>query len=373
MRATARRFGRTTLWLAAVLCASLTGCLGSQKVDHPGIDPAPYQTLHAGNSHFAADPRYEGSLPRELQKVTLPEIVIEPPDILRVELTRVIPPANYKVDAGDILFVQLTYPAQTEPFAGEVLVGPDGQINLGPTFGGMVKVAGLSVDQIREAVEKKAQEADVKKTKATVTLVQSRTLSQIRGEYIVRLDGTIGLGNYGDIRVVGMNLRTAKAAIEAHLSAKLLNPDVSVDVAAYNSKLYYVIYDGGGRGQQVIRLPITGNDTILDAIAQLNGLSPVSSQHHMWLARPSPAAMNLQQRIDIDWVGITQGAATATNYQLFPGDRLYVKAMPLVTFDNYFSMLVAPIERALGVTLLGQTTIQSIRNPNLIGGGGGVP
>ena len=38
-----------------------------------------------------------------------------------------------------------------------------------------------------------------------------------------------------------------------------------MDVQGFNSKLYYVILDGGGAGQQVVRLPVTGNETVLDA------------------------------------------------------------------------------------------------------------
>ena len=185
---------------------------------------------------------------------------------------------------------------------------------------------------------------------------------------MVRPDGSVGLGTYGSVRLVGHTLSQARSAIEKHLSQFLTHPEVAVDVAAYNSKIYYVIYDGGGRGQQVVRLPITGNDTVLDAVSQLNGLSAVSSQHNIWLARPSPSNVGAEMILPIDWCGITQAAATATNYQLMPGDRLYVKAHPLITIDNWVAMLVSPVERIFGVTLLGQTTVQTLKNPSIIGG-----
>ena len=47
-----------------------------------------------------------------------------------------------------------------------------------------------------------------------------------------------------------------KAKIENHLSQYLLDPQVNVDVLGFNSKVFYVILDGGGYGQQVLRLPI---------------------------------------------------------------------------------------------------------------------
>ena len=67
---------------------------------------------------------------------------------------------------------------------------------------------------------------------------------------------------------------------------------------------------------------MTGNDTVLDAVSQINGLSQVSSKK-MWIARPAPHHSD-SQILPIDWDGISQGAQTATNYQLLPGDRLYV-------------------------------------------------
>ena len=332
-------------------------------------EPAAVVNASMPNASSFADPRYDDTLPRELQKVTMPEYVIEPPDILRIDLLRVTPPPGYRIEAGDILFLQITYPGQTEPFAGEVLVGPDGKINLGTTYGGVVKVSGLTVEQARVAVEKQALAANVKNPKAQVSLTQSRALAQIRGEYLVRPDGTVGLGTYGSVRLVGQTLSQARATIEKHLSTFLTNPEVAVDVAAYNSKIYYVIYDGGGRGQQVVRLPITGNDTVLDAISQLNGLSAVSSQHHIWVARPSPANVGKELILPVDWIGITQSASTATNYQLMPGDRIYVKAHNLVAVDNWVAMLVSPFERVFGVTLLGQTSVQTLAHPSILGVG----
>ena len=149
---------------------SSAGCLTVHQIPSGSIE----SSAPLAHASTFADPRYDDTLPRELQKVTMPEYVIEPPDILRIDLLRVTPPPGYKIEAGDILFLQIAYPGQTEPFAGEVLVGPDGQINLGTTYGGVVKVAGMTVDQAREAVERQALAANVKNPKAQVSLTQSR-------------------------------------------------------------------------------------------------------------------------------------------------------------------------------------------------------
>src|SRR5262249_50246314 len=154
-------------------------------------------------------------------------------------------------------------------------------------------------------------------------------------------------------------IEEAKAAIEAQLSAYLLQPEVSLDVYAYNSKVYYIVFDGGGYGQQVYRLPITGNETVIDAISQLNGLPAVSSKKTIWRAPPSRCHEGKEQILPVDWQAIVKCASTCTNYQIYPGDRVYVHADSLITLDNFVAKVVSPIERVFGVTLLGQQTILS--------------
>ena len=73
-----------------------------------------------------------------------------------------------------------------------------------------------------------------------------------------------------------------------------------MDVPAYNSKVYYVILDGGGAGQQVVRLPVTGNETVLDAIGQVNGLRPVSEPAPD-LGRPARSGRGARQILPVDW------------------------------------------------------------------------
>src|SRR5262249_25107677 len=145
---------------------------------------------------------------------------------------------------------------------------------------------------------------------------------------------------------------------------------IALDVVGFNSKVYYLIYDGGGFGEQVYRMPITGNETVLDAIGQLGGLPYQSSMKKMWLARPSPPDCGCDQVLPIDSRAITQGGSTATNYQIFPGDRIYVKADCLIAINIWLQKFINPIEQVLGVALLGQSVANFNSNGN--GNGNGV-
>jgi polysaccharide export outer membrane protein len=140
-------------------------------------------------------------------------------------------------------------------------------------------------------------------------------------------------------------------------------PEIAVDVLAYNSKVIYIVMDGGGFGEQVVRVPYTGNETVLDAIAQVNGLSRISSKK-VWVARPAPGNVHRTQILDVHWQAITAEGITTTNYQLLPGDRIYVQADSLIATDNFLSKLFAPVERVFGIVLLGKVAESGGQNNN---------
>lgn len=186
----------------------------------------------------------------------------------------------------------------------------------------------------------------------------------IQGQFLVRPDGTIGLGIYGTVSVVGLTLDEARERIRDFIGKagnKNVNAlQVTVDVAAYNSKTYYIISDGAGFGEQLNAFPVTGSETVLDALARVGGIPPVGSTKRIWIARRSPTPGNKEQILPVDWCAIARRGETLTNYQVLPGDRIYVQAQPLVSLDNALAKILAPIERTFGVILLGSSTVNSI-------------
>jgi polysaccharide biosynthesis/export protein len=103
---------------------------------------------------------------------------------------------------------------------------------------------------------------------------------------------------------------------------------LSVDVLAYNSRAYYVIKDNGDSGQAVCRFPLAGRETVLDAIANMQGLPPVASKCRIWVARSSPGHDDNPRILLVDWKGITQRGEMRTDYALQPGDRVFVMPWP---------------------------------------------
>jgi protein involved in polysaccharide export with SLBB domain len=156
----------------------------------------------------------------------------------------------------------------------------------------------------------------------TVELSKPLPDRPLTGERLVRTDGTINLGFYGSVQVSGLTIDQARERVENYLSSMISNPKVHLDVYAYNSKGYYVIAEDGAKGNQTVRLPFTGNETVLDAVAQIGGLPPTSNSARIWLARPGTGVL------PIDWNAIVKRGDPSTNYQIQPMDRIYIATAP---------------------------------------------
>ena len=80
----------------------------------------------------------------------------------------------------------------------------------------------------------------------------------------------------------------------------------------------------------------------------------------MWVARPGSNECDGDQILPIDWLAVTQRGDATTNYQLLPGDRLYVSEDKLVAIDTKLGKIISPMERILGFTALGTSTAQNL-------------
>ena len=210
----------------------------------------------------------------------------------------------------------------------------------------------------------------------------------ISGERLVRPDGTITLGFYGDVYVAGLSLPEVKEKIILHLRTFLTDealglavgdidtgefqprtPNESdrvyVDVVSYNSKHYYVFGDIGLPG----RYPIVGNETVLDAISFAGGLLPTAAPQNIRLVRPAPPGACCEQLLPVNYAAIINGGDPTTNYQLMPGDRLVVYRDPIVRTTVFLNRLAEPFSLVLNQILTYSFTERSLKFG--IGGFGG--
>ena len=141
----------------------------------------------------------------------------------------------------------------------------------------------------------------------------------------VQADGNLDLGFAGDVYVSGLTLEQVERKIAFHLTqhapSRAAKEPYQVSVRLVNgsqSKSYYVLGTVTTQG----KFPITGNETVLDAILTA-GLRTNSLPEKAYLVRPRPAG-GPDLVLRIDWCGLRERGDTVTNYQVFPGDRIIV-------------------------------------------------
>ena len=296
--------------------------------------------------------------PRELSMMSLSTYRVEPPDILQLEMLKLVPLPPYRIETYDILQVRVLGTLLDQPIDGFFLVEGEGIVTLGPAYG-TVRVVGMTMPEATEAVNHKLQGV-LSNPDVSVQLAHTAGTQPLTGQYLVGPDGTINLRQYGTLHVAGKTVTEIRLALQKQLAQYFDSPEVSVDVIAYNSKAFYVITEGAGLGDNARRMSVTGNETVLDAISTVNGLSQVSSTQ-VWVARPAPGGFGCEQILPVDYMAITRGGSSATNYQILPGDRVYIAEDGMVAVNTFVSKVTAPIERLLGLSSLGTSTVRGMQ------------
>lgn len=136
----------------------------------------------------------------------------------------------------------------------------------------------------------------------------------------VQPDGTIDLGQYGRPVVAGRSLPQVETIVRDAIKAKEKNAGaITVRLLAKPGKVFYVLGEVNAPGA----FPISGRDTVLSAITQAGGPTRTASEQNIILSRPTvPEGCRIVY--PVCYTNIVQLGDTTTNYQLRPGDRIYV-------------------------------------------------
>ncbi len=286
--------------------------------------------------------------------VSLPAYRIETPDLIRIETLQMVPRQPYRIDAHDVLMIRGYGTPMEMPIDNYYTVSEQGVVDLGPAYG-TYPVSGLTIEEAADVIRRGLRRV-LPYSGISVQLARSAKAARISGDYLVQSDGVVNLRGFGSVRLAGKTVTEAREALLEHLDQYFDSLQLSVDVVNYNSDGYYVIVAGLHSAEKISRFPITGNETVLDAIGQIEGISSISSKT-MWVARPAPGGFGAEQILPVDWQSVAEGGATATNYQLLPGDRLYLVDDSLVAANGFIGRLTDPLERLLSIGSLGATTI----------------
>ncbi len=169
---------------------------------------------------------------------------------------------------------------------------------------------------------------------------------RLPADQTVLADGTIDLGSYGRIVVAGQEIEQAEALIEQQIDfqtreqlearrragckpkqsgGSLASEPDECDSIAINVRLlepvhrYYVLGEVNAPGAY----PLSGYETVLDAIVTAGGLTNSANPCQILLSRPSEPC-ECRVTLPVCYREIVQLGNTASNYQLRPGDRIFV-------------------------------------------------
>jgi protein involved in polysaccharide export with SLBB domain len=162
-----------------------------------------------------------------------------------------------------------------------------------------------------------------------VLLVQPANLdspARLPGDQPVLPDGTINLGRYGQLMAAGKTVPQIEAEVRALVEAQTKDAGpITVRLVTRQSKVYYVLGEVNAPGAY----PLSGRETVLDAIMAAGGLNARSSRKNIVLSRPTKPD-GCRVVLAICYNEIVQLGDTATNYQIAAGDRIYVPTKQLL-------------------------------------------
>lgn len=133
-------------------------------------------------------------------------------------------------------------------------------------------------------------------------------------------DGRIDLGKYGRLQVAGKSVDEIETIVAAAVKAKTPEAgQINVRLIGRQSKVYYVLGQVNAPGA----FPLQGRETVLDGLVAAGGLNIRASRDNIILSRPTPPD-GCRIVLPVCYRQIVQLGDTTTNYQLQPGDRIFV-------------------------------------------------
>lgn len=157
-------------------------------------------------------------------------------------------------------------------------------------------------------------------------------------------DGCIDLGTCGRLRVEGLTPRALAQRVAGHVGVP--ETEVQVRVAEYNSQQLYVIGQVAGLQRAI---PYQGQETVLDLLQRLGGITPGAAPDHVYVVRSWVAEGRRPEVFHVDLQAIVWRQDPSTNVHLRPGDQIFVGE----TRQSYLEKCFPPWMRPLYQTCCG--------------------
>jgi len=231
----------------------------------------------------------------------------------------------YLIDIGDTILLEATDFDTTVQLPGDQVVKPDGYISLGEC--GRLMVMNKSIEHVR--AEAQMQVDDHVRRELEIDFEIDRRQRQAERER-ERLEseredaGDADESVVADLELGAEDDQEQRLALERAISDARGKNKISARIVNWDSKRIYVLGEVNSPGA----FAYIGNETVLDAILEAGGLNADANQHQIIITRPSDCD-SCRTVMQVCYDQVVQLGDTSTNYQLQPGDRVFV---PRLTF-----------------------------------------
>jgi polysaccharide export outer membrane protein len=172
-------------------------------------------------------------------------------------------------------------------------------------------------------------------------------------ELMVRPDGRISFDLIGDVQVEAKTVEEVRAEVTTLLSRYLVSPTVSITLVSSNSRRYYVFGEVNRPGAY----PLVGRVTAVDALAQAAGNTRFAALNSARLVRGGPEQSVV---FPLRFEDITHSADASTNFELRPGDVVYVPPSTAARIGYAISLIFFPLQQIIGI---GTGAVQTVVLP----------
>ncbi|RJP28750.1 MAG: polysaccharide export protein [Candidatus Omnitrophota bacterium] len=161
---------------------------------------------------------------------------------------------------------------------------------------------------------------------------------EFSGIYPVNLEGKIQYKFVGDLDVKGMTKDELAAKIKDAITAYVISPEVSVTILEFKSKVIYVVGEVGRPGKYFMR---SESIPVREAVVEAGLPTLAAAMRRCRLITPD--AKGRVKTKSVDLYSILYGGNLKYNYDMRPGDVLYVPATVMAKIVRVINPVTAPI------------------------------
>jgi polysaccharide export outer membrane protein len=226
------------------------------------------------------------------------------------------PLESYLIEVGDTIFVEPVSFDATIRLPGDQVIKPDGSISIGEF--GVYQASQKTVEQIEMEIQ---------------SIIDSEIRLGLESEYREERLRESGLtpdtarpefeeDDAESEEELAEAEQERRAALEERISERIKQNEISVRLVNWESKKIYVLGEVNSPGY----FGYTGNQTVLDALLEAGGLTTKANHHQIIVSRPTPCG-SCRVVMKVCYDQVVQLGDTSTNYQLHPGDRVFVPGL----------------------------------------------